>query len=882
MVPIISARMQKTAVASVLMLLFFSVFSAFPVRSLAQDRTVPDSDLALNPLWGNQDLTYLNELPSDVLSPDLLQEFQTVPLTFPICDPPLEPYVDEYDPGSISPGETFPRPPVIRPPIRCFPSPLPPFVRADLALSKQVDKSAVQVGETVNYTLTYRNNGPDFSYATLILDQYDAVHMTINDDTLPSGCYDIRRSGATGYIACRFFELLQPGQSKTLTYSAVATSVGTAPNTARVYSFKTVDLNLANNVSSVAVTINSGTPSADLRLTESTNVDTVALGGTLQYTLSYKNNGSSAATNVTIFDDYDEGLLTAINNLTAPCFVETTVSGKRIRCDLGTLNSGQQGIITYTASTAGAASGQGRNLSRISSNIPDPNQSNNTAVTVFRITKPVVPGDLVYSELMWMGSSAGTNDEWLELRNVTPFFSDISRLVLTQKISATTEQVLSVLPAGTILPPYGHYLIARHAAQEKIGGASSLGVSPDLIETGLSLNDSNQQFKIYQFNFKVSLPTVNSTMTPSSFPSLVVIDTAGNGGNPLAGSNGVIKASMIRKWQPGDGTVAASWMTAGIDETRGFLPGATDRGSPGIGNFPKVVVSAIFQGSEQVMVQNEYGEVMNSFVAFKSGTADGVNLVLGDTAGKDGSSEIVATKNSGGNEVIQTMFDGTRLLIGARDFFPAPNSASGLNVAACDFDKTGFKDYVVLGKKNNGNQVLIYKTDGTFVRSFTAFSKGAGVEVACGDIDKDKDDEILVGKGSGGTEAVLYEPSGTQIRYFSTFSKGAGMNVALADIDGDGAAEVIVGKKTGGKEVVLYKATGTQIRYFIAGSGSGDGSKVAAVDLDNDGKNEIVAARNSGGNQIFLFKADGTLLRNFSGIPGASGMNVGAGTIVIP
>lgn len=873
-------------------LLLFSVILSFPSPSGAAivrptDEVVPDPTTidttdtsAANPLWGNQDLTYLQGLPEDAYSPDLVQEFQTIPTLFPICDPLIDPYSDPYD-GYDLPVNGIIHPPIIHPPYRCFPRPIPIFTRTDLAVTKQADRSAVNVGETVNYTITYHNNGPDFAYAVLLSDQYDSSRMSLNDSSLPAGCFDAGRLGGGGYITCRFFELLQPGQSRSITYSAVASATGSATNTVRVYSFKTIDTNLTNNISSATVNITSGTPtSADLSLTESVNVTNVALGGNVQYTLSYANNGPTSATNVSIFDDYDENVISAISGLTSPCVVETTVSGKRIRCDLGTLTAGQRGTITYTASTAGAQYGLMRNLSSISSNIPDPNTANNNAVVSLQITKPVAPGDIVFNEMMWMGSSAGTTDEWLELRNITPFSVDMSRLVLTQRVSATTEQVLAIIPTGTLLNPYGHYLISSHAAPAKT--ATSLAVQPDLVEPAFTLNDTNLQLKLYQFNFKLTLPAVSSMMNAGSFPSLVTLDIADDGsGAPLAGSNGAVKASMIRKWNAGDGTLSGSWITAGVDETRGFNAGATDRGTPGIGNFPKLIVSAMPQGGEQVVLQNEYGDMISSFIGFKSGTADGVNFSVGDTD-RDSSGEIVATKNNGGNQVVQDLFDGTRLLLNGRDFFSAPNSASGLNVATCDFDKSGFKDYVVLGKKNNGNQVLVYKRNGTFVRSFTAFSKGSGVEVSCGDLDNDKADEIVVGKGSGGTEAVLYKADGTRIRYFTTFSKGSGMNVAVADLEGDGNAEIIIGKKTGGREIVLYRPNGTLIRYFVSGLPGGDGTKVGTIDLDNNGKKEIIAARNSGSNQIYLLKPDGTLIRNFTSSAGSNGLNVGGGDIIIP
>jgi len=42
------------------------------------------------------------------------------------------------------------------------------------------------------------------------------------------------------------------------------------------------------------------------------------------------------------------------------------------------------------------------------------------------------PGDVVINELMWMGSTKGASDEWIELRNTTDSSIDISGWQITK------------------------------------------------------------------------------------------------------------------------------------------------------------------------------------------------------------------------------------------------------------------------------------------------------------------------------------------------------------------------------------------------------------------------------------------------------------------
>ncbi len=170
---------------------------------------------------------------------------------------------------------------------------------------------------------------------------------------------------------------------------------------------------------------------------------------------------------------------------------------------------------------------------------------------------------VVINELMWMGSSASSADEWIELRNLTDEPVDLSNWQLTKK-SSGTEVVMLTIPAGKSIPASGDFLISNYV---NANASSVLNVVPDYVTTDVALSNSALQIKLYD-------------------PPHTLIDTADDGvGNPLNGafdSTAKIYASMERNIVPGDGTLAVNWHTA--SRSVGFQDGKTELGTPGTVN----------------------------------------------------------------------------------------------------------------------------------------------------------------------------------------------------------------------------------------------------------------------------------------------------------
>ncbi|OGH04593.1 MAG: hypothetical protein A2W22_04995 [Candidatus Levybacteria bacterium RBG_16_35_11] len=175
-------------------------------------------------------------------------------------------------------------------------------------------------------------------------------------------------------------------------------------------------------------------------------------------------------------------------------------------------------------------------------------------------TTPINPGDVVINEIMWMGSSVNSSDEWLELRNMTSNTIDLSNWVI-ENLGSGTNNV--TIPLGKSIAPNEYFLIAN---DPKETGAHN--VDPDLV-VGVSITNS---------------PSEQLVLRISS--SGTVIDTADNNlGGWFAGVSGTGQnpdKSMERNDTPGDGTVSTNWHTA--TSSANIDPGAPDIATPKAAN----------------------------------------------------------------------------------------------------------------------------------------------------------------------------------------------------------------------------------------------------------------------------------------------------------
>src|SRR5262249_38287281 len=170
---------------------------------------------------------------------------------------------------------------------------------ADIAVTKTVTPATASVGDTVTFTVTATNNGPN---------QASGVVIT---DVLPAGLSLVSFSPVQGsYVASQgtwTVGTLANGASTQLTLVARATQSGTITNVATKTAENEVDPNPSND--SGTATINPTTPPpADVGLLKTVDNPTRSVGDPVTFTVTAMNFGPGNATGVVVTDLLPAGL----------------------------------------------------------------------------------------------------------------------------------------------------------------------------------------------------------------------------------------------------------------------------------------------------------------------------------------------------------------------------------------------------------------------------------------------------------------------------------------------------------------------------------------------------------------------------------------------
>lgn len=238
------------------------------------------------------------------------------------------------------------------------------------------------------------------------------------------------------------------------------------------------------------------------------------------------------------------------------------------------------------------------------------------ALIIFLFPKNVYAvSKVVINELMWTGSEVSSSDEWIELRNLTDYEIDLSGF----KIKYSDDNEMVSISSGKI-PANGYFLIANSSCDHNYSdGESILNITPDYIDSGISLSNSSLQIKL-----------VDSTDQ--------IIDIAGDGNKPLAGNNEK-KYSMERNDIITDGALSSSWHTA--TESINLDISSIAQATPGHANSPPVF-SPITHNYTDL---DRYIDINNCLES----SAQVTNIVDGDTIDIDLNGEITRIRLLGIN-----------------------------------------------------------------------------------------------------------------------------------------------------------------------------------------------------------------------------------------
>lgn len=234
---------------------------------------------------------------------------------------------------------------------------------ADLGLTKTVDQPTPNVGDTVTYTLTITNAGPDGATGVALTDLLPAgvsfVGATPSQGTYNSGT-GVWTVGAIANAA-----------TATLAIQAQVTSTTAVNNTATITQLDQLD-QTPSATASVSIT----PQQADLSVTKSINNPNPTPGTPVVFTITVTNAGPGAAASVVATDALPAGLTFTSASASVGTYDSATGAWT-----IGTLANGATATLTVNATYVGP--NQVVNTASVTSSTFDPNTGGNSAsVTV--------------------------------------------------------------------------------------------------------------------------------------------------------------------------------------------------------------------------------------------------------------------------------------------------------------------------------------------------------------------------------------------------------------------------------------------------------------------------------------------------------------------
>lgn len=261
----------------------------------------------------------------------------------------------------------------------------------NLVLNKSLVKSATsgQSGDVVVYSLTVTNSSAiAYTGSRCIVDTLPSQFALTSSSSTQSNCSSSMSSSQIGFSWTWF--------PKTIVLTGILNNdynSGTVVNnTAQVYNTQELpELMSSDNTSSASFTIGG----RDISLTKSVWATsyTGTPGTVVTYTLQYTNNGTVPASGVVLSDNLPNNLV--YNTSTRSWAI---LSGSNIMRNIGTLNPGQSGSVTFTALISWYIEGGIiTNTASLSTVDSESNLQNNTSSISFTVTPAIADVRVVKS-----------------------------------------------------------------------------------------------------------------------------------------------------------------------------------------------------------------------------------------------------------------------------------------------------------------------------------------------------------------------------------------------------------------------------------------------------------------------------------------------------
>ena len=233
--------------------------------------------------------------------------------------------------------------------------------QADLALSKSVNNPTPNVGDTITYTITLTNNGPDSATNVQVTDLLPSGLLYLS--AVPTqGIYDpVSGLWTVGTVVTTV--------PQTLRIQARVISPTSTVNTATISHADQFDPDTANNTA----TTTEDPLQSDLSVIKTVDDPTPNVGDTVSYTVTLTDNGPGNATNVILQDALPAGL-SFVDAIPGQGFYNPA-SGI---WTVGSLANGSSAVLTLRALVVNSAPAT-NNAAITHSDQFDPNPGNNAA-----------------------------------------------------------------------------------------------------------------------------------------------------------------------------------------------------------------------------------------------------------------------------------------------------------------------------------------------------------------------------------------------------------------------------------------------------------------------------------------------------------------------
>jgi uncharacterized repeat protein (TIGR01451 family) len=235
---------------------------------------------------------------------------------------------------------------------------------ADLALSKVVDNPTPTEGDTIIYTVSVNNNGPDEAIGVVISETLP-LSLTLVISNTSQGSYN--SSGGAWSVGN-----LAASASATLTLAATvnAGTVGQSiTNTAEIGAAEVGDANSANNRAEATINV----LGADLEVNKEVTQTPAEGSSSLTYTVTIVNRGPLTATSVVMSDK----LATGLNFVSVVPNSQCAQVAGTITCTLAALSNNATATVTIVVTTA--LTGTISNSATVTAAAADPDPVNNSA-----------------------------------------------------------------------------------------------------------------------------------------------------------------------------------------------------------------------------------------------------------------------------------------------------------------------------------------------------------------------------------------------------------------------------------------------------------------------------------------------------------------------